>query len=184
MKIIGLGNKKQVGKDTAAGFIKEYYNDQGLSVEVTSFATPLYFICEYLYGWAGFKTKAYYDKNPRDKEKPLVIGKSPRQILIDLSTAGVRTAVYNDTWIDYMFKRPHEADVLIITDVRFPNEAQAIHEHGGFIFKVSRPIDDTPDVADMALDSDKGWWDFTLVNDGTLEKFREHIFTIFAGANL
>lgn len=72
---------------------------------------------------------------------------------------------------DYWVKRMEETlerdhpDIAIITDVRFPNEAEAIHRLGGYLVKVERTT--KPDVivpahpSEQALDGYTGW-DFNI----------------------
>ena len=65
---------------------------------------------------------------------------------------GVRTVLGEDTWIDAAlgdayeaFRIPPGADAdggpagLVVTDVRHPNEAEAVRQRGGFIVRVDRP---------------------------------------------
>lgn len=63
----------------------------------------------------------------------------------------------------------------IITDCRFPNEAQDITDKGGFILKVTRPGEDltATHASETALDN----WSFDeiIVNDGTLDDLKEKV---------
>lgn len=171
-KLIGLGHKKRVGKDTFAQILIQEAERRGIKTNRVSFAAKLYEICNELYGWCGQKRKEDYDGEfGHEKETPLpVIGKSPRQILIEVGNL-LRT-VYPDTWIAYALNALPINSVSVITDVRYPNEAVAIKKRGGLLIKVTR--DSAPvgtDVADTALD---GWdgWDLVIDNDGTLEELR------------
>jgi hypothetical protein len=68
-----------------------------------------------------------------------------------------------------------DVDILIVTDCRFPNESQRVHDYGGIAIKVTNPrIPMTDDVADNALDGCDDW-DMELVNDGTLDDFYRKI---------
>jgi len=174
--IIGFGHKKQTGKSTAASELGYYLIEQGYTIELVAFADSLYEICNKLYSWAGFETKRFYDKHPEMKQIILEnIGKSPRQILIDFGTKAVREQVYERTWVDYLLYRNSYTDFLLISDVRFPNEFQAIRDRGGFLIKVVRPqIMDTHDVADDAI-NETFLWDLTIINDGTIPQLRNKL---------
>ena len=68
---------------------------------------------------------------------------------------------------------------FIITDVRFPNEAQAIKEAGGIIVRVTRPTnDDSGEAAWKKHESeafiDEMKVDLDICNCGTLEDFKKH----------
>jgi hypothetical protein len=76
--------------------------------------------------------------------------------------------VHPDVWIKnalYAF-----ADVLIVSDLRYLNEAEEIARRGGLRYKVVR--DSAPvsnDVADSALEGYTGWTD-VIYNNGSLEE--------------
>ena len=184
VKFLGFGHRKQMGKDTAAKFFKKILDKRhhpGLNVECRAFADIGYEICNKLYGWDGFGTKMYYDMNPEKKSVPLPnIGKSPRQILIDVGTNAFRKNVWENTWVEYMahiHPKDHNALVLL-TDVRFPNEFGMVKRDGGFNFKIVRPdVPLTDDVADCALEGVS--FDFEIVNDGTPEELGVKVYKTF-----
>lgn len=77
----------------------------------------------------------------------------------------------------------------IITDVRFPNEAQAIKERGGIVIRVNRPADNKITTfmklqgigliehpSETALDDYE--FDEVIINDGTLEDLKEKVRAI------
>lgn len=66
-----------------------------------------------------------------------------RRLLQVMGTEVVRQIVGESAWVDLMRTRAREhlaggAD-LVITDVRFPNEAELIHQLGGAVIEVRRP---------------------------------------------
>ena len=98
-------------------------------------------------------------------------GISPGQFQMALSLTGV---VPGPTcWIDSLFGRLKygEPGKYVVTDVRFPNEAQAILDHGGTILKVTRPGYDTGAFNDHASETevDNCPWSFELRNEVTLQ---------------
>lgn len=62
------------------------------------------------------------------------------------------------------------ADVLVITDVRFPNEAERVRDFGGVIFEVVRPTLDAQDTDTHASETPlpRELVDAQIINDGTL----------------
>lgn len=175
--IIAFGHRKQQGKSTCAELLKQnIIVAQGLeSVEIRAFSDPLYEICHQLYGWDGFKKREHYEAFPSDKEVPLpVIGKSPRQILIDFGTLGIRQQVYSETWVKYLINTLNNK-ITLIPDLRFHNEAEALKEAGALLVKVVRPkaiLEN--DVADEDLDDFEGW-DLTIINDGTKRQLNDQL---------
>lgn len=71
---------------------------------------------------------------------------------------------------------------LIISDVRFDNEAQAIKDKGGFIIEIERDVDSTDSHASEKRLSDS-MIDFVVINDGTLEEF-ENLLIMVVNAKL
>lgn len=106
-----------------------------------------------------------------------VVGKSPRQIWVELGNA--MRAIYPDIWVDTLFEdyalsTPAGGSVLIIPDVRFPNEVKAIRERGGILVKVTAPgVPEDTDGADDVL-ADYDGWDFTIANDFTERTINRH----------
>lgn len=74
-----------------------------------------------------------------------------------------RRAKDPDYWVKKLRKTllDHSPEVALITDVRFPNEADFIHEMGGFVVKCTRL--GNPDVvvnehpSEAAMDKYRGW---------------------------
>ena len=70
---------------------------------------------------------------------------SVRDFLQKLGTDALRTGLHPNVWVNALmadYKNDDQTGTLpnwIITDVRFPNEAQAIKDKGGIIIRVDRP---------------------------------------------
>ena len=89
-----------------------------------------------------------------------------RELLQRLGTEGGRVHIAEDVWNRAIFEKPH-GPRLVIPDVRFPNEADAIHARGGIVVRVTRdgyePINGH--VSETAY-SDQ---DFIVENNGNIE---------------
>lgn len=157
--IIALGHKQNVGKDEVAKILSEY------GFKRVGFADRLYKIAKELYSWDGFREREYYLTNRDAKETPLpTVGKSPRQILIELGNK-VRD-IWEDTWVVSCLD-----DDVVISDLRYLNEARILREADAILIRVDRNVPKTSDVADTALDGFLDW-DYIIKNDGTLEDLR------------
>jgi hypothetical protein len=138
-------------------------------VERVSFAGKLKEVAYDLFKWGGLQPAEFYDSDEfagrREVELPQ-IGKTPRQIWIEVGS--LMRQIHPDVWIKnalYAF-----ADVLIVSDLRYLNEAEEIARRGGLRYKVVR--DSAPvsnDVADSALEGYTGWTD-VIYNNGSLEE--------------
>ncbi len=67
-----------------------------------------------------------------------------RRFLQALGTEGVRKHIGDDAWVDALAKKVAESGArhIVVTDVRFPNEAAWIHSRGGKLLRVTRLNDD------------------------------------------
>ncbi len=175
MQIIAFGHEKEVGKDTAAGFVMTYLRSNSIvrRVQKHGFADKLKDVCYQLYSWAGMMPGPWYEESAERrklKDKKLMkLGKSPREIWIAFGNE-VKNAAYRDTWIDYLLQGI-QCDFLLVSDLRFPYEADRIRGLGGKVIKIVRPsIPHTSDAADDALLNYDGW-DAVISNDGSLNSF-------------
>jgi len=161
--IIGLGHYSRTGKDTFANALLQslYRFNPELRVARKSFATKLKEITHELYGWAGLGNEAYYNDPAHEHERDVVLpvlGKTPVEVWVDFGTKAVRNQVYSGTWVDYLLKTDFDLDVMVISDVRFPNEMEAIHQVGGHLIKIVRNgYGPKMTVADLALIHCTSW---------------------------
>ncbi len=97
-----------------------------------------------------------------------------RELLQRCGTDAGRKVLGSDVWVNAVFTDWDGSTPTVVTDVRFPNEAEAIVARGGVVLRVNRPgVGPREDAlgqvhpSETALDD----WDFdaVLVNDGTLE---------------
>ncbi len=169
MKIVGIGYKKNSGKNTFAKFLSTYIRCESPKtlVKEISFAAKLKDITWQLYGWCGLERGIYYETHRHEKELILPrIGKSPRQLWIEIGNK--LREVYDYTWIDYALQGV-KADILIISDLRFRNEALAINHSQGQLIRIDRDgLVQGTDPAEIDLD---GWtaWDYIIKNNGSFQ---------------
>lgn len=182
MLSISFGHDKNVGKDTAAGFVMSHLrtNSRFARIKRAGFADKLKDVCYQIYGWAGLMPGPWYEEsNERRKLKEVVLpllGKSPRQIWI-LFGNRVKSEVYQDTWVDYLLKSS-PVDFLVVSDMRFPYEADRMKFLGGLAIKIVRPdIVRTSDEADDPLLNYDGWSD-VIYNDGSLGQLYERVVKV------
>lgn len=169
MKIIAVGHQKNVGKDKFITFCVDHLRSRtrGLKIVRRGFADKIYEFLHSTYGWAGFKTKVYYDEHPECKNDVLANMKTVRQMLIEVGTPVMR-AYDDDVWINALLKTV-DSDILFVSDLRFPNEFLHCQANKAIMLRIIRPgLPEPTDVADIALN---GWderWNFTIQNSGEL----------------
>jgi hypothetical protein len=176
MQIIGLGHTSRCGKDTLANAIIKNLERTGLRAVKRPFAWKLKEICHDLYAWDGMREPEFYDTPEgepyRDIKLP-TIGLTPVEVWVKFGTPAVREQVYQKTWIDYLLKGTKDVDVLIVPDVRFPNEVEALREVDATLVKVVRPgYGPRKTVADRALVGYTGW-DWVVGSVGTMDSLHQ-----------
>ena len=91
-----------------------------------------------------------------------------------------RRAQDHDYWTKAWGRRVEQLDLekmhVLVDDVRFMNELHVIKEHGGLIVKIERPGFDGANnhASETSLDEYHDW-DRVLLNDGTLDGFKEQV---------
>jgi len=89
-----------------------------------------------------------------------------RALLQRLGTEAGRELLGENVWVDALFSKPLYSP-LVISDVRFPNEAERIHNEGGFIVRIVRDGVTPPNahISEVAYSEQ----DFTIYNNGAPE---------------
>ena len=110
---------------------------------------------------------------------------SCRYLLQTLGTDWGRNLVCDDVWIRAWKARASIFNKVIVDDVRFPNEADAVKDLGGELWKIVRPSagHDWSHISEGALD-DCDKFDRIIENTGTLEEFRAKIDLAIADAGI
>jgi hypothetical protein len=132
VKIIGFHGIAGAGKDTAAFAIKELEQN----TDVFAFAGPLKEACKILFNFSHDQLHHPVVKEELDERWE----KSPRQILQWLGTDILRNHINQDFFVMNMKQRieASQAEFIIISDVRFDNEAEFIRSLGGKVIKIER----------------------------------------------
>jgi len=173
MFLIGLGHYSRTGKDSFADYLMAAVTQRAnLRVVKRSLSWKLKQIAYDLYTWAGMQPPEHYETKEGEKDRDVTLpalGMTPVELWVALGTKAIRNNVYDRTWLDYLLTTDHKANVLIVPDIRFPNEAAAIKEVGGVLIKIVRPgYGPRKTVADRALVGYDGW-DYVLGSEGTMQ---------------
>ena len=147
--VIGLGHKARQGKDTVAGFIQD---ELGSKAERLPFAEDLYAVCRIMFDMR--------EKDPK---------------LLQLVGTEIFRRKDPNIWVNSVYQKlkDRKPRVALITDCRFPNEAEFVKQMGGTLVKIERETDGKPHrdpnrpethPSEVALDDYTGW-DFVLRNE-------------------
>jgi hypothetical protein len=186
MRIIGLGHKKNQGKDTFARLLKTaIWNEYQQDFQIVSLSDVLFDAAHVLFGYAGCGTGVDYSVDYEAKDKLLPgLYHTPRDLAKDMGDlirkydsngllkATVANAKHSATGAAYCGDpTPHG---VIVTNIRFPNEAEYVSASGGKMLLINRPSipHDLDDPFDTALD-DYQEWDAEIINDKDIAKLRD-----------
>lgn len=164
--VIGFAGKARSGKDTAGKYLVDQYHFLRYS-----FAQPLKDATKIMFHLT--------EKQIENKEKPAEPwGRSPRELYQKLGTDIARNIDVN-VWVKgaeiFMHNNPGRS--IVITDVRFSNEAYWIRNQGGvviFLESKTRGIyENSSHSSENGLTGEDV--DLIIENDGTIEALHEKI---------
>ena len=162
IKILGITGKMFSGKDTVAEFVHFAFRNS----RITSFAYPMK---QMMIDYFGFTYEDLYTVEGKNRYNEFW-GMTNREALQKIGTECFRNNFHVDTWLKTMEVNIINdlTPIIIIPDVRFPNEAELIHALGGSILKIIRD-DVKRDQNQMTHASetmiDQISYDMLLVND-------------------
>ena len=107
------------------------------------------------------------------------VGCSVRRILQTLGTEWGREQITDDVWVRCWEAQASRHDRVIVDDVRFLNEAQAVKAKGGQMWKVVRTnaVHDGLHASEGGLDDWDGF-DAVIQNDGSLSDLRAKVLAL------
>lgn len=166
--LIGITGKLNVGKDQFAQYLAEEFRDRGYKPEIKKFAGKLKAIASLL---TGIPAEKWEDRAFKESSLgPEWDHMSVRSFLQKLGTEAVRDGLYKNAWVNALFADFKEDSCWIVSDMRFPNEMEAIIHHGGICVRVLRETGNTDThPSETALD---GYRMKEIPNDGTLQQLR------------
>jgi hypothetical protein len=184
--IIGFGHRRRRGKDLACAIAWEWLHAHEFGTVQESFAKPLKEAAGIIFGLTS-------DQLCGDAKMEVdeFWGITPREILQRMGTEAMRNGFDADIWVKSFVRRVthyYPDKCVLIGDVRFPNEANAIHELGGYLVRLDRNVPEGAPGEDshpseMALD-DYPTWDAIIKNDGTIDEFEFQIQEVVASLAL
>ena len=177
--LIAVSGKIGAGKDVLADLLQELEP----RFEKKSFALKLKQICVLLTGVPIYEQLSREGKMRYLPDWGMTIGKMQQL----LGTNAIRNGLHPDAWVLALFSDyvPSKS-FWVITDCRFPNEAQAVLSRGGLMVRIdgsrTGPQGRGPfHISETALDDFDGF-SYRFTNDGTMEDLMSHAKAILAMA--
>lgn len=139
---VGFTGKMMSGKDTCACYLTNVilkWKGPNYIINKFAFADSLKDICM---NYLGLSRHECYDQEGKEAFNEFW-GMTNREILQRVGTEAMRNGFHPDVWAKITELKIKESvdngEFFIVTDVRFPNEAETIRKHGGIIVEVIRP---------------------------------------------
>ena len=156
--IIGIAGFQGSGKDTIADYLCNIYG-----FKRDSFAATLKDAVSAVFGWDRELLEGRTKESRAWREtvdawwatRLDMPNLTPRLVLQKWGTEVARTAWHDDTWIASLENKLVKAhNDIVITDVRFPNEIEAVRNAGGVVIRVVRGAE--PEWYDLAVTTNEG----------------------------
>lgn len=190
--LIGISGRIHAGKDTVGMIIqlldtRAHYNldialenfhlyDDFSKWKIKKFAGKLKIIAGMLTGVPPLRFESQDFKN--STMGPEWDNMTYRTFLQRLGTEAVRMNLHTNAWVNATMVDYVPGQQWLVTDVRFPNEAQAIKDAGGIVIRVDRNPRELEDAfnlhaSETALDD---WaFDHVIRNYGTLQQLEREV---------
>lgn len=133
-RIIGISGKIGSGKTTLCKFLKDYAAQVGVNAEEVSFADPIKHTVASVFGVNIVDCYTQEGKNKKIEGFDITVGQA-----LQIVGATLRDAIDKDIWVKAAMKAINyqaSTNIVIISDVRFPNEVEAIRKAGGFVVRL------------------------------------------------
>lgn len=170
VKLIGFTGKAYSGKDTAYEEL-QLLMVKDIAMRDMQFAAGVKLMCAQIYQVSPFK---FYNAKHEICEK---YGLTYRELMQKFATDFARNMIDTNFWVKYLAHEYSEItatnvyDLIVITDVRFDNEAQWIRDREGIIVNIEKD-----DVVSMnhasEIGLDKSLINFTVKNNNTKKNLR------------
>lgn len=173
LPIIGIAGHALAGKNTVAEFIKEQYRCMSYA-----FAEPIKGMLSIL-GLTPYELHGgWKDEVSQDFQT------TPRHMMQTLGTEWGRDTINENIWVITaerrlnLLNRGRPGATILITDVRFQNEADFVRQHG-FLIHVERPVkrikgSDHRSETRLSIKNS----DHVIINDGDLDHLREEALRV------
>lgn len=188
-KLIGIVGLIGSGKDTVASRL-----NSTMRYQVDSFANNLKSAVSVIFNWS-FKDLAGTTPESREWRETVqewwanrlgIPNLTPRWVLQNIGTNVMRKHFSDDIWIASLEQKiSKSSNKIVISDCRFPNEIQSIHNMGGVVIRVKRNDPDwVTSGENLSIRSDihpseYSWIgcdiDYTIDNSGTLAELHDNI---------
>lgn len=159
-QLIAFTGHKGSGKDTAAAALDGYENVKmagGLKAMLAAFLA--------YQGVGAMSIDRILEGDLKETPCPYLGGRTPRHAMQTLGTEWGRDLISPGLWVEATERRVHLFDKVVISDVRFPNEAAMVKRLGGILYRIVRPNGAGLDQHQSETEIDLLQVDAEIIND-------------------
>lgn len=177
-KVIAFTGRKRSGKDTAA----QIFVDHGAyHIKMADALKHMLGQLMAMQGATDVHIRASLEGDLKEEPNKYLNGRTPRHAMQTLGTEWGRRFMGGDFWVNIfstIATNAPDGTLIVCSDVRFPNEVEAIHKLGGQVYRIERDGTQVDDhESERMIDSLKV--DGTIYNSSTKENFERAIETMF-----
>lgn len=179
MQLIGFTGFAGSGKDTAARLLIEQHGFQNLKM-AAGLKYMTYSFLNFV-GCPADEAARLVDGTKEQKETPseYFMGHTSRWFQQSIGTEWGRNCMGEDFWVWAFTQKAKGLEKVVCTDVRFPNEVEAIHKLGGRVYRVHRsstyPKGDLKDLHPSEKFIPELDVDGVLMNDGSIQELEDWV---------
>lgn len=168
--IIGISGKKRAGKDTVASILVEEFGFTRLAF--ADVIKECVYRLDPIVSLTGLRLKYLVDTNGWEaaKEFPEV-----RRLLQVFGSEVGREMIDKQIWIEMTLSGVKASADIVISDVRFQNEAEEIKYQGGQVWRITKATGEYIDTHRSETELDSWNFDQYIPNNGSIDDLRREV---------
>lgn len=176
--LIGITGKIGSGKSTAASYLQKqhYLMEYSMAGPLKEIGAVFGFTQEQLYGTQEQKLQIhpYWGISSREFLQKVGTELFREQLPKVLPNMKIKRTIWCEI---FRLKYEQQDHGAVVSDIRFLDEVDTIHEMGGTVIRIVRPGLDESSTHRSELEMDSIKADYTIVNDGTLNDLYSRLDT-------
>ena len=175
--VIGLSGYARAGKDSVAKMLVEYHGFTAVAYadllrSCVEALNPILGVDNYERVW---RYQDALHSFGYEGAKESFVGDEFRGVLQRMGTEVGRKKLGDNIWVEATMNSLVPGGRYVITDCRFPNEAQAVLDKAGYVVRVNRPGYGPANAHPSETSLDDWLFDWYIPNDGTLEQLSDRV---------
>ena len=168
--IIGLSGKARAGKDTVATILVEDYGFTRLAF--ADVIKACVYTLDPIISLSGLRLQHLVDTNGWESAKQFP---EVRRLLQVFGSEVGRDLIDPQIWIELTMNGIKVGSNIVISDVRFRNEAEEIKFQAGQVWRITRAVNQDVDTHRSETELDAWNFDHYVPNNGTLDDLKDEI---------